>query len=182
MMGESIKYFDPFSTVLSYPGQDYHLRIEECRRALAEKHPEVAERLRLFEAAAAEQTTPQREELYIQTFDLNKLCTLDLGWHLFGEDYNRGLFLVKLRKEMQRLGIPESAELPDHLTHVLAILGRMDHAAAADFATSCVIPAVKKLGEGLKAKKGNPYTAVVEGLLELLEAECAQPLEEAYHG
>lgn len=182
MMGESIKYFDPFSAVLSYPGRDYRRRVEECRRALTEKHPAAAEQLRFFEATTAEQTAPQREELYIQTFDLNKLCTLDLGWHLFGEDYNRGLFLVKLRQEMQRLEIPESAELPDHVTHVLAILGRMDPAAAADFAASCVIPAVQKLREGLKAKKGNPYTAVVEGLLELLEAECAQPLEEAHYG
>src|SRR6266568_3182701 len=59
---------------------------------------------------------PARQELYVQTFEFNPACTLELGWHLFGENYERGEFLVRMREQLRRHGIAESNELPDHLT------------------------------------------------------------------
>ena len=77
---------------------------------------------------------PSRQELYVQTFEFNPACTLELGWHLFGENYERGEFLVRMRDLLRRHGIAESTELPDHLTHVLALVGRLDHEEAAELA------------------------------------------------
>ena len=37
----------------------------------------------------------QIQELYTRTFDINPVCTLEIGWHIFGEDYARGALLVK---------------------------------------------------------------------------------------
>ena len=88
--------------------------------------------------------------------------TLDLGWHLFGEDYNRGLFLVKLRQLMRQLGIEETQELPDHVSLVLKVLGRLPPAEAACFAYSCVIPALRTVCEGLGAD--HPYCGVIDAL------------------
>ncbi len=178
-MSENLHVFELLNAVLSYPDQHYHRKISECRRALESTHPEAADLLRVFEADAADKTVPQLEEMYIQTFDMNKTCTLDLGWPLFGEDYNRGLFLVKLRQEMRRLDVKDSTELPDHVTNVLAILGRMDFEAAKDFAHTCVVPALKKTHEGMI--KESPYRFVIEGLLTLLETQFGQLPDEAYH-
>ena len=65
------------------------------------------------------------EETYARTFDINPACALEVGWHLFGEEYARGLFLVRLRGEMREHGVEESSELPDHITHVLALIAAM---------------------------------------------------------
>jgi nitrate reductase delta subunit len=108
------------------------------------------------------------EELYIKTFDLNKAGTLDLGWHLFGEDYNRGLFLVKIRQYLQRLEIEETTELPDHVSQVLRVLGRMSAEEANLFAHSCVIPAVETIAEGIQ--EDNPHDRVIQGLVQLLKS------------
>ena len=85
------------------------------------------------------------QELYAATFDLDPHCSLEVGWHLFGENYERGEFLVKMRVELRRLGVGESTELPDHLTHALAALGRMEPQEAAEFATACLFPALDKM-------------------------------------
>ncbi len=45
---------------------------------------------------------PSCEELYTRTFDLNPVCALEIGWHLFGEDYERGAFLVRMRDQLRR--------------------------------------------------------------------------------
>ena len=84
----------------------------------------------------------------------------------FAEDYNRGLFLAKLRTESRRLGLPETSELPDHLPHVLRLLGRMEEAAAADFAYTCVLPGVEKLLAAMA--ETNPYRHIIQGVLALL--------------
>ena len=110
------------------------------------------------------------EELYTRTFDFSPSCALEIGWHLFGEDYNRGAFLVRLREELARHGIQESCELPDHLTHVLPLLDRMRPDEAARFALACVTPAVEKMLAGLEGKQ-NPYEHLFRCLVAMLNAE-----------
>jgi len=39
------------------------------------------------------------------TFDINPACALEVGWHLFGEDYMRGQFLVRMREELSKYEI-----------------------------------------------------------------------------
>ena len=62
------------------------------------------------------------EEAFTGTFDVNPACALEVGWHLFGEEYARGMFLVRMREELRKYGLAESSELPDHVSHVLAIV------------------------------------------------------------
>jgi len=108
------------------------------------------------------------QELYVQTFELNPACTLEIGWHLFGENYERGEFLVRMREQLRRHGIPESAELPDHLTHLLPLIGRMDPNEAAELSGQFVLPALAKIRDALK---DNPYGAVIAAIEQQLEAD-----------
>lgn len=116
-------------------------------------------------AAFAAKTAPlslhDRQELYIQTFDLNPVCALEMGWHLFGENYDRGLLLVKMRQQLRMYGLPETTELPDHLTNGLRLLARMERESGAYFAEAVVLPAVEKMLEAIRGKN-NPYEHVLE--------------------
>jgi nitrate reductase delta subunit len=52
------------------------------------------------------------EEFYTRTFDINPVSALEIGWHLYGEQYERGAFLVKMRELSRTLGVEESTSLP----------------------------------------------------------------------
>jgi nitrate reductase delta subunit len=123
-------------------------------------YTEIAEQLRYPEE-------PEAQELYVQTFEFNPACTLEIGWHLFGENYERGEFLVRMREQLRRYGIAESTELPDHLSHLLALIPRMEHGEAADLAGQFVLPALAKIKEALK---GNPYAHVIAAIEGMLDA------------
>lgn len=113
------------------------------------------------------------EELYTRTFDMNPSCSLEVGWHLFGEQYERGAFLVKMRENMRRFGIPENHELPDHLSHALAVLERMEGEEARRFAADALAPALKKILEGLK-DESNPYRPLLAAVADLVSGRAAE--------
>jgi nitrate reductase molybdenum cofactor assembly chaperone len=108
------------------------------------------------------------QERYIQAFDMNPDCCLDIGWHLFGEEYARGEFLVRLKGELHRYGLPDSTELPDHLTRVLPLLARMPLEEAGPFRERFLLPALDKLEP--KAAELTPYNRLLAALRRLLEA------------
>jgi nitrate reductase delta subunit len=111
---------------------------------------------------------PGMQELYVQTFEFNPACTLEIGWHLFGENYERGEFLVRMREQLRRYGIAETSELPDHLTHLLVLIGRVEHEEAAELAGQFLLPALAKIQDGLK---DNSYGSVIAAVQAKLEAD-----------
>jgi hypothetical protein len=66
---------------------------------------------------------------------------------------------------MRELGLEESGELPDHLTHVLRLLGRAEDATARELAASCVLPALEKMRRGLPSGHADkPHGCVLEAI------------------
>ena len=165
---------------LMYPSGAYHEQVERCQELVREIGEPISDCFRKFSEAIQDSQVPQLEERYIQTFDMAPAASLDIGWQLFGEDYNRGLFLVKMREYLRKYEIAETKELPDHMSHVLAVLSCMDEEEAADFATACVIPALDKAHQAIK--EDNPYWWLIEGIKKLLEAQYGRPTEETNHG
>jgi nitrate reductase delta subunit len=170
--------FDLLASLLRYPGEQYLSKAVLCLEVLAESDPEAAVSLGEFLEQTRSLTLEVLQELYTATFDLDPACSLEVGWHLFGENYERGEFLVKMRGELRRLGIAESAELPDHLTHALAALGHMEPQEAADFATACLFPALDKMRAGLE-KKSNPFENILLAAEHVLEHRYSRPDPEA---
>ncbi len=175
-MGANLIY-DQLAALLEYPGPDYRQRVERAAEALANAQPEAAALLRSFEEQIRGSTTEDLQALFTSTFDLDPVCSLEAGWHLFGEQYERGVFLVKMRQQMRRFALHESTELPDHLTHVLAVLGRMEREEADEFAVACVHPALDKMRAGL-AGKNNPFENVLEAIARQLESRHARAAAE----
>ncbi len=166
--------------LLAYPDAGYLDRLEQGCEALLLRCPEAARRLAAFAAQIRDKTLTELQELYTQTFDLNPVCALEVGWQLYGEDYRRGRFLAVMREQLQRHGVAESRELPDHLTHVMALLDRMEPDEAAGFAQAFVAPAVKKMVAVLAGKQ-NPFADLLQALEALLPAgRHADVVEAAY--
>jgi nitrate reductase delta subunit len=172
--------------LLTYPGLEYSSLADNCCEALEGEladHPDprVREHLRRYRTAIHIFSQEELEEIYTRTFDLNPVCSLDIGWHLYAENYDRGTFLVEMRNALKEHGIQEASELPDHLPTVLKLLARMEPDRAAALAKTSVLPAVGKMIQGF-SDRGNPYSAII-GILEpilvtTLHLESGVPLHD----
>jgi nitrate reductase delta subunit len=150
--------------LVAYPDERMH---DDARAMLAAVHatPGGAAAAEFLDVTEPMTPTALQEE-YTTAFDFDPACTLDLGWHLFGESHKRGALLARLREDMRRAGIPESPELPDHLTQVLELVAREPEERAAPLA-EIVLPAVGAIERRL-AKRGSPYAHVLAAVnLEL---------------
>lgn len=164
------KVLDALSRLLSYPDEHTIQAIELLYVVLQGELSEATTEIARFGAFAEHCELWELEEAYTRTFDVNPACALEVGWHLFGEEYERGMFLVRMREEMRKFDLSESSELPDHITHVLAVVTRMPEDEAARFVRSCVQPAVEKMNEALKDKETS-FRHVVSCLASVLAAK-----------
>lgn len=181
-MQPATELFDALARVFAYPGPEYRRFLEQCqvlgksRRWVNEQHElEFHKNLHDFSSAIASLTVEDMEELYTRTFDINPVSSLDIGWHLFGETYDRGKFLVEMRALLRRCGVEESAELPDNLTHVLFAVGRMPHDEAVAFISTHLLKALEKMMEGFAGKQ-NPYEHVLAATRMLVADTAHQTL------
>ncbi|MCU0543957.1 MAG: molecular chaperone TorD family protein [Oscillatoriaceae cyanobacterium Prado104] len=159
-----------FAALFTYPSPQLPAQISECHRQLQADHPEAAELINQFQAFANSTSISHLEEIYTSTFDINPVCFPYPGFHLFGENFNRADFLVKLQQRYQEHGfIAPANELADHLSVILQFLSTLnsDAVLAQELIEDCLLPALKKMNEGFKAD--NPYAGVVRSLLIVLQ-------------
>lgn len=178
-MTSETNMYDALAAVLTYPGADCQEVVKHCvaNTQMAAVSKEARDLMSRFAEQVRQLSTEQAQELFTQTFDLNPLCSLELGWHLFGKNYDRGIMLVRMRQELRRHGIAESTELPDHLTHALRLLARMDDAAAEDFAGAILLPALAKMLAAVKGKQ-TPYENVLAAVRHIVHSRFPElPLE-----
>jgi len=152
---------ESLAQLFEYPGETY---IDRCRAAGGGAFADALGRMPVTEI----------QELFTSTFDWNPATSLDLGWHLYGEQYARGEFLVKMREEMRRYGVPETSELPDHMTNVLRVVARMDPETAQKFVREYVAPAVAKLVAALDQKQ-SPFAMLMRAVRNTLPVRVAIP-------
>jgi nitrate reductase molybdenum cofactor assembly chaperone NarJ/NarW len=106
---------------------------------------------------------------YVETFDLRRRASLHLTYYAHGDTRERGMALLRLKKLYRAAGLPlASAELPDHLTIMLAFaaLAPPGHGAAL---LSEHRPAIELLRLSLH-DLGTPYAHVLDAVAALLPA------------
>ncbi len=162
------KVLNALSRLLSYPDEHTVQTAELLYVLLMDELPAAAGQASAFGSFVDQHELYEVEEAFTRTFDVNPTCALEVGWHLFGEEYARGMFLVKMREELRKYGLPESAELPDHIGHVLAVVAAMPDDHATRFVKACVQPAVVKMDRAVQGKQ-TPYRHVLRCLAMVLE-------------
>lgn len=150
---------DGLAALLEYPSSAFPELLEECRAHEALLTPEAAAGLERFAISVQGLPKTTRQELYTETFDLNAGCTMDMGWHLFGDRHERGVFLSELRAQLAGAGIAERSELPDYLPRLLVLLHRSDPSRTAEL-REMVGRAVEKLVAALH-ERNSPYEHLV---------------------
>ena len=165
---------DALAGLYTYPGGgqagDFAERVARCRSQADGRSPGRGDALAALEERARGMSQGEIEEMFTRTFEINPVCALEVGWHVYGEEYARGALMVRLRQELRRHDIPEITELPDHLLHVLQLLGRLEPELADDLAGRYVLPALGKMIEGVTGKDC-PYIELLEMTRDVVRDE-----------
>ncbi len=155
--------------LLEYPGEAWRTTLKLCEAWL---EGEAAAQLAQFAERAAKLSLEEMQEIYTQTFDLNPVATLEIGYHLFGENYKRGLFLAQLRETEAQYELDERRQLPDYLPTLLRLLTRLDdRELREDLIAECLLPAIGKMKTALRSKE-NLYAPLIETVEARLKAEA----------
>ena len=179
-MQTEVRVLELMGRLLSYPGADYAEYLERCGDSLQLGDAEADSLVTGFASQIRSLPLERVQELYTHTFDLNPVCSLEVGWQLYGEEYARGRFLVVMREQLRRHGIPESSELPDHLTHALPLLDHMEPEEAREFTEAFLIPAMNKMLAGVK-EQSNPYRNLLLAIAKLLSPSQGHGSPEVPH-
>jgi nitrate reductase molybdenum cofactor assembly chaperone NarJ/NarW len=155
-----------FADILDYPERSIAKSLGDCIGELT-AIPEAHAQLKNFQNAIAENSLGQLQEVYTNAFDLRPDCTPNLGYHLFGDDGRRGLFLAELKGRMESRGIRPGVELPDHIALLLRYVDIADEEERLPVIEDCLLPAVARMVEVLKPS-GNPYEHALSALLSLI--------------
>jgi len=159
--------------LLEYPDAAYPGWLAMCRGQGCPGGADAADSLRAFADRVAGEPIEALQELFTRTFDFDPKCTLDVGWHLYGENYERGDFLARMREELARHGVEEGRELPDHLPRLLEVMSRATSDLASELSGRFVLPAVERIRGGLDPE--SPFVLVMAVVHDAASAMTSVP-------
>lgn len=167
------KLLSAFAKLLEYPWpeRDVSADARSCRALLTEEAPEVVEEFDRFVAFVERETPARIEERYTGTFDLNPVVSPYVGYHLFGESYQRGTFMARLKETYaERDFAVNENELPDHLGILLRFLAvTEDGPLTTDLVEECLLPALERMENVFEESSENPYASVIRVLRRVVK-------------
>ncbi len=171
MMQMNKNIYNLLAKVLEYPTSEIAVQAETCSSSLGIVGSQAQRYFYGFKEFCRKNPISRLEELYTDTFDLQAICCPYVGFHLFGENRGRGMFMVRLKEHYRKEGYPANGELPDHISVMLMYLSiavRSDE--TRELVNFCLIPAVKKMIPLFKSSE-NVYQGVLQAALRALETE-----------
>ena len=160
-----IDTYKKLADLLEYPDTDLASMME------AYKSADSFEAFTKFRAGVEQLSLFDLQELYTRTFDLNPVCALEIGYHLFGENYKRGEFLAGLRQTETPFELGQERQLPDYLPVLLRLLTKLeDDELHASLIGECLIPGIGKMIASFKESE-NPYRHLLEAVRIKLQSE-----------
>jgi len=157
-----------FADLLSYPDGATRQTATDCAALLREIRPEAGQPLAGFVNFLDAHQAAQVEEIFTATFDLQPACHPYVGYQLCGESQQRTMFLIKLQQLYNQHGFAAGAELPDHLSTMLRVIGMVDDRdCRQELVSDGLLPALEKLLQGLD-QDDHPYVALLRALQSFL--------------
>ena len=164
----NLNHYTALAQIFSYPTPERSNFIKDWQKIVAHRVPEMAPKLEAFVEHVQNKPVSAQQEYYIATFDVQAMCYLDIGYVLYGEDYNRGVFLVNMKQEQKNADNDCGHELPDHLPHMLTLLPKLkDEAFAEELVYSVMIPALEKMIDSFRSDD-NVYKGMLQTLLNIM--------------
>jgi nitrate reductase molybdenum cofactor assembly chaperone len=169
--------YEALAELLEYPS--LKLDIESCSAVICNEPANVTNSFAEFRASTAALSLNELQELYTRTFDLSPVCALDIGYHLFGENYKRGVFLANLRETEAPFDLGQEHQLPDYLPVLLRLLTKLDdEELRSALIVDCMIPALEKMLKTLSEGE-NPYRHLIELVRLVLHSEPGVALQQS---
>ena len=161
-----IDIYEQLADLLEYPDEGWTARVKSAR-GIRDRSGSIND----FVACVAALSHSNLQELYTRTFDLNPTCALEIGYHLFGENYKRGEFLANLRETEAPFDLGQENQLPDYLPVLLRLLTKLeDEELRESLVRECLIPAIEKMRTSFK-DSDNPYKFLLKGVSATLQSE-----------
>ncbi|WP_209915746.1 nitrate reductase molybdenum cofactor assembly chaperone [Mycolicibacterium lutetiense] len=153
--------------MLAYPDDGHADRLEAAARLL--DHVTGEPRALLGETVVGLSLRPSMAlaQEYVETFDLQKRCTMLLTYWTSGDTRNRGADMVEFTQAYRAAGVEiPKGEAPDHLPVVLEFAATVDPDAGRRLLTKYRVPigvVARALADG-----GSPYSPVVAAVAATL--------------
>jgi len=157
-----------FAQLLEYPVPSLEELTKKCIFLLDPLHKEAADLLKGFNFFLEQTPLARREAIYTDAFEFHSPSFPYVGYHLFGENDRRALFMTGLKEHYGFYGFSEGTELPDRLSIVLRFLASERDAEQMEIIDWRVVPALEKMVAELNGKS-NPYKGVLQALLLALK-------------
>ena len=142
-MNQRLKHYVALADIFDYPDENFSTKVLEIRSFLLKYAPIGAEAFLPFVEVITNLGLLDQQELFIRSFDVQSLTTLDLGYVLFGDDYKRGELLVNLNREHREVDNDCGHELADYLPNVLRLLPKLqDDSLQLEFVEKILAPAL----------------------------------------
>lgn len=168
---------DAIAFLLEYPGVAFESKLETARL-----EPGGTERMdaavRRLARYLEREGKANAEERYTQLFDLSPVCTLHIGYHLFGDAYGRGELLAGLVGELREARVPLGGEIPDFLPTLLRLVPRIENEESRSlFLERVLLPGLEKMEASL-GETHDPWSEIIRALPELLKRNLSPEGEE----
>lgn len=150
--------FNKFAELLEYPLEGYEKLVASHSKEFG------------FLDFAEEHSLHTLQELYIRTFEVEPLCNLYIGVHIFGEDgFKRGSFMAKLKEAYLKYGVDES-DVVDFLPCILRLATRLDDEDKYNsLIEECILRPLGTILESFN-EESNPYKKVLLALNEFAKS------------
>jgi len=149
-MKKQLLDYNKISKLFVYPEKENFVNnVKDVQQYLDEVLPHIGKMLRPFTEVIGNVTKHELEDLYLRSFEVQSITTLDIGYVVFGDDYKRGELLVNLNKEHKSYGIECGDELADNLSNVLKLINVIENdELLEDLVQKIIAPALIKMIEG----------------------------------
>ena len=171
---------ETLARAFEYPDSETASIARQGAGPLAGNHIALASAM--WDLAVWLENTPRGEieERYTGLFDLNPICTLNLGYHVFGDTYPRGELIAGLARELRLRGLNPGQELPDYLPTLLRLLARIQSPEDARLLLSgALLPGLNKAAEALRDSHdawSDMIRALPPVLEDLMPGEATHPM------
>jgi len=171
-MKKQLLDYNKISNLFVFPQKENYIdNVHDIQQYFNKMLPDVGKTLQPFTDVMSNVNKYELEDIYLRTFEVQSITTLDIGYVVFGDDYKRGELLVNLNKEHKNYGIDCGDELADNLSNVLKLINVIeDSELLNDLVNMIVAPALSKMiqgfGDGQIAAKDRVYIKHHKTLLQ----------------